>query len=149
MVLIFVTFLASSEAQQQLNQSGLRWAYLLLLSFGLAYVLTPILYAMAHRFGAVDMPSGRKAHAAPTALLGGVALYSAFAATVLRNFTFSQELKGVALAGSLIFFVGLIDDLRELPAKIKLLAQLVAVGILIHYGVVLSFLGGGGRSQVS
>ena len=139
-VLIFVTFLASSEAQQQLNQSGLRWAYLLLLSFGLAYVLTPIIYAMAHRFGAVDMPSGRKAHAAPTALLGGVALYSAFAATMLRNFTFSQELKGVALAGSLIFLVGLIDDLRELPAKIKLLAQLVAVGILIHYGVVLSFL---------
>ncbi|MBT3343667.1 MAG: undecaprenyl/decaprenyl-phosphate alpha-N-acetylglucosaminyl 1-phosphate transferase [Gemmatimonadetes bacterium] len=139
-VLLFVLFLASAEAQQLLNQSGLRWAYLLLLSFGLAYVLTPLVYAAAHRFGAIDLPAGRKAHGVPTALLGGVAVYGAFAITVLRNFAFSDELKGIALASSLILVVGVLDDLRELSARVKLLAQLLAVAILIHYGVVISIL---------
>ena len=111
-----------------------------LLSFAVGYVLTPVVHALAHRFGVLDVPRGRKAHKAPTALLGGVAVYAAFALTVLRNFSFSVELKGVALGGTLIFAIGLIDDYRELPAKVKLLAQLVAVGILIQYGVVISFL---------
>ena len=86
------------------------------------------------------MPAGRKAHDAPTALLGGVALYIAFAVTVLRNFAFTDELKGIVLAGTLILAVGLVDDLRELPARWKLAAQLAAVAILIRYGVVISFL---------
>ena len=139
-VLIFVLFLASGEAQQLLNQSGLRWAYLLLLSFGLAYILTPVVYALAHRVGAIDQPAGRKAHGVPTALLGGVAVYASFATTVLRNFTFSEELKGIALASSLIVAIGIIDDLRDLSARVKLLGQLLAVAILIHYGVVISVL---------
>lgn len=139
-VLVFVLFLVSPEAQALLNQSGLRWAYLLLLSFGVCYVLTPLVYALAPHLGAIDMPAGRKAHTAPTALLGGLAVYAAFAVTVLRNFAFTDELKGVALAGSLILAVGIVDDLRHLSARHKLVAQLLAVAILIRYGVVISFL---------
>jgi UDP-GlcNAc:undecaprenyl-phosphate GlcNAc-1-phosphate transferase len=72
-----------------------------------------------------------------------VAVYGAFAATVLRNFSFSEELKGIALGATLIFAVGLVDDVRELPARWKLAAQLVAVAILIRHGVVVSFLPAG------
>jgi len=139
-ILLFVVFLLSGEAQRQLYGSGLKWAYLLLLSFGIGYVCTPVAYWFAHRFGVVDVPRDRKAHKVPTPLLGGAAIYAAFAATVLRNFSFSVELKGVALAGALIFAVGLVDDVRELPARLKLVVQLLAVGILIRYGVVISFL---------
>jgi UDP-GlcNAc:undecaprenyl-phosphate/decaprenyl-phosphate GlcNAc-1-phosphate transferase len=141
-VSVFVLFLLSGEARDLLNQSGLRWAYLLLLSFGVGLVVTPVIYTLALRLGAMDVPSGRKAHGTPTALLGGVALYIAFAVTVLRNFAFTDELKGVALAGTLILAVGLADDILELPARWKLLAQLLAVAILIHFGVVISFLPG-------
>ncbi len=139
-VTIFVLFLLSGEARDLLSQSGLHWAYLLLLSFGVGFVVTPVIYALASRIGAMDVPAGRKAHGVPTALLGGVAIYLSFAVTVLRNFAFTDELKGVALAGTLILVVGLVDDLRELSARWKLLAQLVAVAILIHFGVVISFL---------
>jgi UDP-GlcNAc:undecaprenyl-phosphate GlcNAc-1-phosphate transferase len=135
-----VAFLFSAEARDLLNQSGLRWAYLLLLSFGVGFVVTPLIYSLAPRLGAIDVPAGRKAHDAPTALLGGVALYIAFAVTVLRNFAFTDELKGIVLAGTLILAVGLADDLFDIPAGWRLLAQLVAVAILIHYGVAISFL---------
>jgi UDP-GlcNAc:undecaprenyl-phosphate GlcNAc-1-phosphate transferase len=139
-VAVFVVFLLSGEARDLLSQSGLRWAYLLLLSFGVGFIVTPIICALAPRLGAVDVPAGRKAHGAPTALLGGVAIYIAFAVTVLRNFAFTDELKGIVLAGTLILMVGLVDDLRELPARWKLVAQLTAVAILIRYGVVITFL---------
>lgn len=139
-VSLFVLFLLSGEARDLLSQSGLRWAYLLLLSFGVGFIVTPIVCALARRLGAVDMPGGRKNHQGPTALLGGLALYIAFAVTVLRNFAFTDELKGIALAGTLILAVGVLDDLFEVPAKWKLLAQLVAVAILIRFGVVISFL---------
>jgi UDP-GlcNAc:undecaprenyl-phosphate GlcNAc-1-phosphate transferase len=141
-IFLFVIFLLmlSGEAEQLLNRLDLKWAYLLLLSFGMGYVCTPLVHLLAHRLGIVDVPQGRKAHSVPTALMGGVAIYIAFALTVLWNFQFSLELKGVALAGTLIFIVGLLDDRKELPAMLKLVAQLVAVAILIHYGVVISFL---------
>jgi UDP-GlcNAc:undecaprenyl-phosphate GlcNAc-1-phosphate transferase len=139
-IFFFVLFLLSGEAQRLLNSSGLKWAYLLLLAFGIGYVATPLVHRLAHWTGVVDVPRGRKAHQSPTALLGGVAVYAAFAFTVLRNFSFSEELKGIALAGTLVFLVGLADDVREIPAKLKLAAQLVAVAMLIQSGVVVSFL---------
>lgn len=137
---ILVVFLMVGGTQEYLSRSGLRWVYLLALSLGLCYVCTPLIWHLAHRIGALDIPSGRKAHLAPTALLGGVSLYVAVSLCLLRNFTFSLELKGVALAGTLILIIGIIDDLRGLPASVKLLGQVAATAILIRCGVVISFL---------
>lgn len=138
-ILLFVAFLFSEEARNLLSASGLKWAYLLLLAFGIGYVLCPPVFWLAHRLDLVDVPRGRKAHRAPTALLGGVVVYLAFAITVLWNFSFSTQLKGVALAGTLIFIMGLVDDWRGLAAPVKLACQLGAAAILIKYGVVISF----------
>jgi UDP-GlcNAc:undecaprenyl-phosphate GlcNAc-1-phosphate transferase len=138
-ILLFVAFLFSEEARNLLSESGLKWAYLLLLSFGIGYILNPPMRWLAHRLGLVDHPQGRKAHQFPTAFLGGAVVYLAFAITVLWNFSFSTQLKGVALAGTLIFLMGLVDDWRGLAASVKLALQLVAVAILIEYGVVISF----------
>ena len=138
-----MVFPLSGDAQELLLRADVRWAYLLLLSFGLAYVGTPLFYAFAHRIGALDIPGGRKGHEVPTALLGGAAIFSAFAITVFRNSLFDRQLTGVLLAGSLIFLVGLIDDLRALSPKIRLAVQLVGVAIVIHSGVVITFLPAG------
>jgi hypothetical protein len=53
-LILFVGFLFSPQAQDLLYNSGLRWAYLLLLSFGLAYIATPIVHLVAHKTGAID-----------------------------------------------------------------------------------------------
>ena len=139
-VFLFVVFLLSSEVSNLLNMSGLKWAYLLLLSVGIGYVVTPIAHWAAHRLGVLDVPRGRKDHGRATALLGGVAIYTAFAVTVLINFQFTGPLKGVALGGTLMLIVGVIDDVLDLRAPVKLLSQLGGVAILIYYGVVISFL---------
>ncbi len=66
-VFLFVLFMLSNEARVLLNASGLRWAYLLLLSVGIGYVVTPVAHWAAHRLDILDVPRGRKAHGKATA----------------------------------------------------------------------------------
>ncbi|MBI4594057.1 MAG: undecaprenyl/decaprenyl-phosphate alpha-N-acetylglucosaminyl 1-phosphate transferase [Candidatus Rokubacteria bacterium] len=58
--------------------------------------------------------------------------------TVLTNFHFSLELKGVALGASIVVAFGILDDVTDLPAWLKLLGQIGAAALAIAYGVVLA-----------
>lgn len=123
-----------------LDGISVRWLFLLVFSFLLAYFLTLVFRRMATRFKILDHPEERKIHTQPIPLLGGLAIYIAYVVTIFLNFSFSVELKGVILGGTVILIIGLIDDVRELSATWKLTAQLLATGILIAFGVRLSFL---------
>jgi UDP-GlcNAc:undecaprenyl-phosphate GlcNAc-1-phosphate transferase len=116
---------------------GLGWAYLVVLAFALALAGVPLVRALAQRCGVLDAPAARKVHAVATPLLGGAAVYAAFAATVLFNFTFSRELKGVAVGATITVAVGVLDDIFNVPARWKLAGQVCAVAVAMAYGVVL------------
>jgi UDP-GlcNAc:undecaprenyl-phosphate GlcNAc-1-phosphate transferase len=123
--------------RRAITAAGLGWAYLAALAFALALVGVPMVRALARRWGVLDAPAARKVHAVATPLLGGAAVYAAFAATVLFNFTFSLQLKGVAVGATVVVVVGLLDDVFDLPARVKLGGQLVAAAVAMGYGVVL------------
>ncbi len=95
---------------------------------------------IAQKLNTVDNPDARKVHKTPTALLGGVAVYIAFASTVIFTNAYSSELKGVAVGATIVFATGLIDDIYCLRARLKLLIQIIAVSVMIYYGVVADFL---------
>ena len=114
--------------------------WLVLTTMVLSLVLTPAARWLARRVGAIDRPGGRKVHERPTPLLGGAAIYGAFGAAVLLNGVFVEEILAVFLAGTLIFFVGAIEDTWGVSAPIWLLVQVVAVVVLVQAGVVLTFL---------
>ena len=115
-------------------------AWLVIAAFGIAFALTPAAGHLARRFGAIDRPGGRKIHQQPTPLLGGAAIYAAFAACVAPCALGSRELRGIFLSASLIFIVGAIEDTRGLSARVRLIFQTIAVMILIRAGVELTFL---------
>ncbi len=117
-----------------------RWLFLLVFSFLFAFVLTFVFRRIATKLKILDHPEARKIHEMPIPLLGGLAIYISYVVTIFLNFSFSTGLKGVILGGTLILLVGLIDDVKKLPATWKLMAQVLATGILILYGVRLSFL---------
>ncbi len=120
--------------------NDIRWLYIFIFSFLLSYICIPVVMVVAIRLKIVDKPDARKVHKAPTPLLGGVAVFVSFAFTIVYNNVFSFELKGVAIGATIIFLVELIDDIKPLPALVKLCFQTVAVSILIQYGVVADFL---------
>jgi UDP-GlcNAc:undecaprenyl-phosphate GlcNAc-1-phosphate transferase len=115
----------------------LPWLYLAALAFALALLATPLARAVARWGRVLDLPAERKVHQVATPLLGGLAVWSALALTVLANFEFSRELKGVAVGGAIVVALGVLDDVLDLPARVKLLGQLGAAAAAMAYGVLL------------
>ncbi len=111
-----------------------------LAAFLISFTLTPLMAIIARKLGALDHPKDRGMHKKSTPLLGGVAMYLGFVMAVLLKLDYSVELKGVLIASTLIFFTGLLDDLFDLRASVKLGVQVLACVILIEYGVVLEVL---------
>ena len=120
------------------QEVGLVWLYLAGVAFSAAFSAVPIVRGYALWRGVLDEPSSpRKLQTAPTPLLGGLGVYFAFALTVLFNFSFSRELKGVALGATAVVIVGMLDDLLDLPASVKLAGQATAAVIAMSWGVTL------------
>ena len=128
---------------------GLRWLYILLFAFLGAGALTPLMVHLSHQWGLVDHPSDRKIHVHPTPRLGGVAVYLGFLGSVLLNSILPDWMIATLAAGSLLLIVGVIDDIWELPASSKLVAQLVAAGIVIATGKVLTLFPSGPVGDVA
>lgn len=119
----------------------LQGLYLLPISFLLSALSMPLFMWLGHKTGLLDHPDEiRKAHGAATPLVGGLSIYFAFMLTIIFNFHFSLELKAIVVASSLIFIVGLLDDLFDLSAKIRLATQILASLVLIMFGVRITFI---------
>lgn len=117
---------------------GVRWAYILCLSTLLSVGLTPLAGRLAGALRILDIPSGRKAHMTPTPLLGGLAIYTSFLAALLANSIMDGQMVAILVGGSVLVLVGVLDDAFGLPATVKLLAQLLAVAIVIGSGISIS-----------
>jgi UDP-GlcNAc:undecaprenyl-phosphate GlcNAc-1-phosphate transferase len=124
--------------REMFRAAGLGWLYLMALAFALSLASVPLVRAIASWCGVLDVPAARKLHAVATPLLGGAAVYAAFAATVLVNFSFSLQLKGVAVGATIVVIVGILDDIYDLPARVKLVGQVMAGIVAMAYGVTLS-----------
>jgi UDP-GlcNAc:undecaprenyl-phosphate GlcNAc-1-phosphate transferase len=98
-----------------------------LVALGVSLLLTALLIRLAPRLGLVDLPDPRKVHTRPTPRAGGIAIFAAFALTVLLPFdAWPSSGLWLALAGLPVFVLGLIDDLRPLPWQLRLSVQFVA-----------------------
>lgn len=115
------------------------FAPLLVASFaaalGLSTLLTPIVGWWATRIGAVARPRQDRWHHRPTPLLGGIAIYIATTVAVVAFSRYDTRLVGVVLGGSVLFAMGLVDDLKHLRPHTKLIVQILAGCLLIVFGV--------------
>jgi UDP-GlcNAc:undecaprenyl-phosphate GlcNAc-1-phosphate transferase len=109
---------------------------------------TPFVRALALRFGAVVAPDERRVHTRPTPTLGGMAMFAGFLAgmaTATRLHQFdpvfegTSEPVGIILGATVIFAVGVIDDLREVSAPAKMAGQVLAGGVLSLLGVTMLY----------
>ena len=105
--------------------------------FGLALVLTPLVRAFARRYGFVAKPKTDRWHKKPTAMLGGVVMWLSVAIT---SIVFSLDTvygKYILLASTLLFLVGLVDDLFHIKPYQKLIGQILGSAYVVYYGLSL------------
>lgn len=121
-----------------LVNAGYRWLYILGLSFGICFSIMPLLRGIAIKWGILDEPDRRKIHGSPTPLLGGGGVFFAFMLGILINGIYSVELIIILFASAMIFIVGVVDDIREMPASIKLLIQFLSAGLVISFGITVT-----------
>lgn len=108
------------------------------LAIGVALFATPMVMLLAAKTGALDKPDSRKVHKKPIPRIGGLGIYAAFIismATVMILTDLSsevfKEIVGLIVSGTLMMIVGLVDDYKNLPAKVKLLGQIIAAAVLV------------------
>lgn len=105
---------------------------------GVALLITPGVILLAAKTGAMDTPDARKVHKKPIPRIGGIGIYAAFMVAMLSVLSFvdvtaevKTEIIGLMVGGSLIVLVGVIDDYKNLPAKVKLVGQIIAAAVLV------------------
>jgi len=109
----------------------------------LVLALTPLVRRLAVRTGAMDQPGERRVHVVATPRLGGVAIVLAFIVTLMltgQGVGIGQPLEGVIAGGLLIAGVGVVDDIIELPAFVKLLGQITAAAVAVSWGARITWL---------
>jgi UDP-GlcNAc:undecaprenyl-phosphate GlcNAc-1-phosphate transferase len=107
------------------------------LAFGIAAAVTPMVRASARRIGAVAAPKADRWHQAPTAMLGGVAIFVATMGTLLFAVPQTRESWVVIAASSALFLLGLLDDFVTLKPYQKLAGQLLGAAAVVNFGLVL------------
>ena len=98
---------------------------------------------LAPRINLVDYPGGRKAHAYPTPLIGGISSYvTLLVAVAINNDSNSSVFDLVVLWAGAIVLIGIVDDILNVRWFFKLLVQIVAtVGVVLASGIKVSYLG--------
>ena len=106
-------------------------------TFAVTAALVAVTIRLCRKRGWVSLPRQERWHTGTPAFYGGVPLFAGFTALSLVFLPRSNHplwrLVGVA---SLMFLLGLVDDICHLPASRKLAAQLLAAALLISMGVV-------------
>jgi UDP-GlcNAc:undecaprenyl-phosphate GlcNAc-1-phosphate transferase len=115
---------------------------LALAACALTVSLTPVITALARRAGALDRPGPRRIHREPVPTLGGIAflvatLGTAWIARVLPGPARELDMRpltGLTLAALPLLALGLVDDLRGVGPWTKILFQIGAGLVLVHFG---------------
>lgn len=107
------------------------------LAFIVAFSSTPIVRKLAFKVGAVDIPKDtRRMHNKPIARMGGMAIFLGFIVSLMFGVisTFlgasgilpNKQLLGLLVGALIIVAIGIIDDIKQLGAKFKLVFQIIA-----------------------
>ena len=127
----------------------------MVLAFLIALIVTPLVGALARRFGLLDVPGGRRQHPEPTPRMGGLGIAAAFGLAILvfwlidrlngHPFLIPEEVRTprftlTAMAAFLGLAVGVLDDALDLRARWQLLGYVAIATIIVAAGIRIDFI---------
>ena len=111
-----------------------------IIAFLIGIFVIPLVIAFSKKNHLVDVPNERKIHHGQISRLGGVAVWFSVSMTflllvLLSYYPKGQGLSAIIVGGSLMFLMGLVDDIYCLNAKFKLFIQIAIASIVMLLGV--------------
>ena len=89
---------------------------------------------MTNKNAFVDVPNERASHSTNIPTIGGVSIYISLLFTIIfwvNEMFASSSLQFVLSSFTIVFFVGIVDDLIHLKPMKKMVGQLLAIGIIV------------------
>jgi UDP-GlcNAc:undecaprenyl-phosphate GlcNAc-1-phosphate transferase len=111
------------------------------LSFAVSVGMTYAVREVARRYGFVAKPKADRWHKRPTAMMGGVSIFLTTVAVYFLFVPLTRESLIVIGASSLLFIVGLLDDILNIKPYQKLFGQVIGTAIVIGFGLRLPWTG--------
>jgi UDP-GlcNAc:undecaprenyl-phosphate GlcNAc-1-phosphate transferase len=94
-------------------------------------LLILLLRGVAHRFGIVDLPGGRKKHAKPTPTVGGLAMFVAVLLALFWSGGLSGDIAVLLECGAALVVLGVLDDKHGLSVSLRMMIQVFLVLVVI------------------
>ena len=106
-------------------------------AFIVSIFLTFLVRGAARRYGFVAKPKLDRWHKLPTAMLGGAAIYLTTVFIYFWLVPKTPEALVILAGSSVLFLVGLIDDVLHIKPYQKLIGQIIGVAIVVGSGMIL------------
>lgn len=108
----------------------------LLVGLCLSLILVRLSMLCAASLGLLDHPGGRKDHAVPTPVTGGLGVFLALLITSWIFGRFELNLHVFFIAGAWLLLVGMLDDRYDLSSRIRFVGQIIAATIMIYFAAL-------------
>lgn len=110
-------------------------------AFLVALATTPLAIKLAPKLGAMDIPKDeRRMHNKPMPRFGGMAIFLGTMVSFAVFLHGSDKILAVMLGGTLIYCLGVIDDLKDLNAKVKFVCELLIAMLMYSMGLKIEFI---------
>lgn len=114
-------------------------------TFLISAFLVPVIKKTALHVGALDLPNKRKVHTKKMPRMGGVAIFGAFLTGYMFFAESSIQMLSILIGSFIIILLGIIDDIKPIPASYKFITQIIAACVIVFYGGIfldeITFLG--------
>ena len=117
-----------------MNYANMIFAFVI--AFIFTFATTPLVRRFAYKIGAVDVPRDkRRVHKRPTPRIGGLAIIFGFLVAIISfNDSWTKELVSILIGVGILGVLGIIDDCKELDAKLKFVVQIIAALVVVIFG---------------
>lgn len=110
-------------------------------AFVLALIFSPAAIKLAPKIGAIDIPKdGRRMHTKAMPRFGGLAIYVGTIASLAIYGGQNEKIIPVIIGGTMIYMLGVADDLKNLSAGVKFGAQLLVAVLMYYMGLRIKFI---------
>lgn len=135
-----MTDFISAEALKSVRDHLLPGLWPLLAALIVCAAAVPLAIALSRRFGWIAEPGGRHAHARPTPLLGGLAMYAGFAVALIIFLPHYSATPGLVVVSGLAMVLLAADDRWPMNPWVKLAIQvLLSVAAVVVFGMKITF----------
>ena len=104
------------------------------LPFVISLCLVPVCKKIGFALGIYALENARTVHHGKIVRMGGVAIYIAFLVSLALLWKADDSLNGILIGSSVVFICALLDDIYDLPPKVKLLFQVSGTIIAMAVG---------------